>query len=303
MTAVLCAAWFAGPAHGQAPLPASAQFNRAQQTVAKADEAVAQRDMASAVEFYQAALADYLRLSRHYPDWEPGMTRFRINYCKDQLRNLMAGKAVAPSPAPTVLAAPPATPSSSTDAAWVRARASILLADQRPEEARRLLIDSLKTYPDDAAIRLLLGVVRCEEGDYVDAMYILESVTTDAPRSDAACVALAGAYFGLGQIEDARSQLARALALNPRSADAHYNLARVLLAADKPDAEGADAAYRRSLELGGTADPHLENEISEAAARAASGGWRRFVPFLRKRSAESPEAESAAATTNAPAAF
>jgi tetratricopeptide (TPR) repeat protein len=278
-------------ASGQQSGPAGFQFDQARLCVTQADEAVARKDVAAAVGLYRKAMADYTRLSRVHPDWEPGMTRFQINHCKEQLRNLMSGKAVAPAP-PQAAAAP-----ADSDAAAVRAQASRLMAANRPDEARSLLIDALKSHPDDAGIRMLLGIARCQEGDYVDAMYILESVTTDDPRSDSACVALAGAYFGLGQFDDARAQLSRALALNPRSAAAHYNLARVLLVVDAPEPVAAGAAYRQSLEFGGAPDPLLENQISAAVTKAESGGWHRFVPFLRKRSGGSsdeaaPEAEA-----------
>jgi tetratricopeptide (TPR) repeat protein len=290
--AVCWLALAAAVAPAQEERPAGLQFEQAQRTIVAADQAREAADATRAAELYQAALADYYRLARRYPDWEPGMTRFRINYCKEQLRGLMTGRSVAVAPA-----APPSPPSAADSVHAARIAAGRLLAAGRPAEARPILIEALKLNPEDPATRLLLGLSRCQEGDFVDAMYVLESVVTDDPGNAPAHVALAAAYMGLRQTADAKTQLERALALDPRNADAHYNLARACLTDEQADTEAAERHYRRSLELGGRRDRDLEDTLSKPRAVKPSG-WRRFVPFMPGRRTPTPTHLS----TNAPSA-
>jgi hypothetical protein len=60
----------------------------------------------------------------------------------------------------------------------------------------------------------------------------------------------------------------QALKLDPQSANAHYNMAQILMALSPPLAEEADAHYVDSVRLGSPPDKDLEGRVRMALLRS-----------------------------------
>jgi tetratricopeptide (TPR) repeat protein len=279
LSAVLLALGFASRATAQdtkaildAPTggrPAVIQFKEAHELLVGADDTRDRGNTEEALRQYREAQKLYEHLARKYPDWERGVTQFRMAYCESQIGALdrRAPAGVAPPPAPIAEEVEPAEPAALPAAATPRlVRALCVEAVDRlranqPEKAQELLMRAMDADPDGAAARLLLGVAHCRRGDYENALYLLKPLVEDHPRDARAHVALGAAYFGLGRFLSAEEHLRRATVLNPDLAEAHFDLAQLLAALKPPEKERARKHYQRALELGGKPDPALAKEL------------------------------------------
>ena len=264
---------------------AGAQFREAYQTMIAADDVREGGEWTKAVEMYRKALNAYVRLVTLYPDWKPTLTRFRMRYCGDQLALLLERMAKEPPPAASRTERPlqaSGSPPAKGDAPYAQVavrRARTLLRANMTEEAAKLLLGALRVSPDDADVRRLLGVARCAQGRYRDAGYLLEPLAREYPRDAAARVALATAQAGMGNAAQAEATLKAALEIRPTMAEAHYNIAQLLMRKDPPDLDGARRHYRQCLENGGRKDPGLESELEQvrpSTPRKKEGG---IFPF------------------------
>lgn len=253
--------------------PAVIEFRDAQAFLLRADEA---RDMGkndTAIELYRKAETAYSRLARAYPEWQQGMTQFRISYCANQVRALTARSAAGPTPEPAPAsppvraAAPVITEATRAQLRGLTRASGKLLAAGDLDEARTLLLQGLDLDPDDPGVRVMVGLLHCQAGQFENAVHVLRALVDERPAAPAARIALGSALFGLGDAAGARAELERALALDMASQEAHYDLARVLLAGDPPDREGARRHYDRSIALGGPADPGLAGQLAGGAPR------------------------------------
>lgn len=261
------------PAAAQERAPAGRQFEQAFRSLIQGDAARDAGDSATARDLYQKALADLRRLSKAYPDWDSGLTRFRIGYCEEQLRRLKEGPDGLSRLASGSRAGDPAT------APARRAAADALLQGQT-DEARAVLLDALKKSPDDPSVRLMLALVRCQQGRFRDAVFLLDQVVAESPADVNAHQVLGTAYVGLGKVDLATAEMAHAVELAPRDPFARRNLACVLLLADPPDAAAAREQYAASLTLGGDEDLELEAQISEMESKGSLG--RRLKSLFRR---------------------
>jgi tetratricopeptide (TPR) repeat protein len=300
--AVLCAALTAGagaevPADVPADVPAGEaeaarlQFDAAFKMLAAAEAARENGDPVLARDRYDTALHSYRLLAESYPDWEPEMVTFRLEYCANQLESLRTAVAVPP-PAPaadtetadadepalreaTTNAVPPAdaapagadaapdpappTPAPPLD--QLVADAERALREGEPETARQSLLRAFEQNPDDARVRLLAGIVQCQLRRFDDALYVLAELAGEQPQDARVQIALAAALFGSGQRQAARDALERALRLAPDLHEAHYNLAQLLMTGPGADPAAAARHYRRAIELGAAPDPRLADSI------------------------------------------
>ncbi len=140
-----------------------------------------------------------------------------------------------------------------------------LQAEREYNVARELLEAARTVAPNDFAVRLALGVAYCREGRFTPASRILRGVVSEDPTNVTARLALGAAWLGLDNIGAARAEIEAALQADPENADAHYNMARLLMML--PDAEPIQARrhYRRSVALGGDTDLELDNIIQREA--------------------------------------
>jgi len=112
--------------------------------------------------------------------------------------------------------------------------------------------------PDNVNLRLLAGLAQCQARRFGDAIFLLKELSIEEPSNAPVRVGLAAAYFGDDQREAAIAELETAISLEPGMAEAHYNMAQVMLTGPAPDHDAAYDFYHRALELGTAPDPRLE---------------------------------------------
>lgn len=272
VTVVLCLAAVCGLrslvpfARAETPT-ASMQFDQAYSLLVGADEARDGLRFAAAIELYHRARQAYRVLSQQYPDWQPGVVRFRVAYCDNQIEALMRrvdpalvklGAAPPPGDPPVRTATLPPPSPSGVPLAEIRKQAARLLDENDAEKARAALLSALEIDPDDIGTRLLMAAAQCQAAEFEDAIFLLEHVIEDAPASAEAHVLLGTAHFGLGRMPPAMASMKRALEIDPGLDEAHYDLAQILRMLIPPDLDGARDHYQKSLDLGGAHDAELD---------------------------------------------
>lgn len=120
-----------------------------------------------------------------------------------------------------------------------------LLAQGKRQEAVQVLRKIVKTDPQDADARLLLGSILSEDGDRAGSIEQLDEAVRLRPNSAEAHNALGEAYNTFSETHAARGEFEKAVALKPGFGQAQVNLGLVLLEAGEPDA----------------AAPHLDHAI------------------------------------------
>jgi len=262
-----------GPApRAEARQPAGTRFHSAYRTLIRADIARDEKRFGDAIELYQTSADTYTRLMREYPDWEPGATRFRHQHCHQELKRLRrleneglikpstgGERATSTSPAPV------AVPVQAGGLHGIKVTAVRLMDAGRPEEARQALLDGMDLNPDDAGLRVLLGIAQCQAGRHHDALFLLRNLVEEEPHNAHAHAALGTAYFGLARYADAAVEMKKASDSSPALSAPHFNLAQILLATEPPDTGGAAYHYRKALRLGAKRDAGLERRLATAS--------------------------------------
>jgi Tfp pilus assembly protein PilF len=93
---------------------------------------------------------------------------------------------------------------------------------------------------------------------------VLKPFDTKGCTNAAALLTLGTAYMGMGRVGDARVATEKSLSVDPKSPDANYNMAQILLTIRPPDPDTAQRYYRRARELGLPADVDFENSLRVA---------------------------------------
>ncbi|MBL7077005.1 MAG: tetratricopeptide repeat protein [Kiritimatiellae bacterium] len=241
-------------------ISATLKFTRTQDMVAEADRSDETGDWGKALLLYKYALNSYTEIMIEDPDFQPDMIEFRMEYCDGRLAALLnrlqpedpgLEQGPATNQPPTVATAPEDVPE-------LLALARGHLEEGESDAARAQLIEGFKVDPDNVNLRLLAGLAQCQARRFGDAIFLLKELSIEEPSNASVRVGLAAAYFGDGQREAAAEELEAAISLEPDMADAHYNMAQLMLAGPTPDNEAAYDFYHRALELGATPDPRLE---------------------------------------------
>ena len=277
-----------------ATVPGKDQIMSAFDSMDAADQARQKKAYDEAMKLYGKALDAYMLLARDYPQWQTNLVRFRVEYCRDQLKVLLGlvGNTRASSPAgttpvpPMAIAPVPSTPATNAGPAspltfrppstntvapvdladpppgdslqQITAKAKVLLSEGKFVKARALLMEGIGIDPDHYLVRLLLGVAQCEAGRFDDALLVLKTLAEENPSDPHIHIALAGAHLGLGDSGEAKKEVAAAIKLKPKMPAAHYNMVQVLLATNPPDIELARHRYRKALEFGARPDEAVE---------------------------------------------
>jgi len=163
---------------------------------------------------------------------------------------------------------------------------ALLAKGQRPQ-AIRLLYDIVKTNPNDADARLLLGSILQEEGDRAGSIAQLTEGVRLRPRSAEAQNALGEAYQAFGDGKAARGPFEKAVALNPRFATAQTNLGLVLLEAG--ELESAGAHLDRAIELLGRQEDAAYAHYLRAKVCTAQSEVRKAAAHLEQAVALRPD--------------
>ena len=147
---------------------------------------------------------------------------------------------------------------SRVDAAWE------LLAKGQRAQAIAVPREAIRAEPRNGDALLLLGSVLMEEKQAPESIEALKEAVRLKPESSEAHNALGEAYNTFGYPRAARPEFDRAVKIDSRFAQAHVNLAAVLLQSEK--AAQAEAHLNRAISLiGRTADAayplHLRGKI------------------------------------------
>ncbi len=129
------------------------------------------------------------------------------------------------------------------------------------------LTKSLKINPMIAQNWLTLGLIQYEKGDLNMAISSLTRAIHEAPNDGQIRLVLAAVIRDYGWEEAAILELKRALMINPKLADAHYNLALSYLSSDPPKLEMARRHYYSAIDLGTKPSPEIEKQLGNTPAK------------------------------------
>jgi len=125
------------------------------------------------------------------------------------------------------------------------------------DEARDILFQWCVIPSPDNSINSLLALILCHDRQYSKAIQLVEITLKEDNSNAAARVILGVALAGMGQTDAAISEMQKALALNPRLSEAHYNLACLMLKKEPGKISIAAIHYQNALKFGATPDPAL----------------------------------------------
>lgn len=126
-------------------------------------------------------------------------------------------------------------------------------AKEREQEAVPLPVDVVK------AIRQ--GSDLCRDGRFAEAQAAMMTLSAEATNTPPVALILATAKLGMGDLDGARQQLERAIALDAENGIAHYNLVQLMLRDPAPDYDASREHYRQARRLGIPADRDLETVL------------------------------------------
>lgn len=252
---------------------------------------------------YEESIRLYRKLASEYPTWETNLVNFRINYCIENLaRAIKAGDAsnenkASLRPPAAVTNASTALSKDETEGSGAIASACELEMKSDFEGALELYRMALAKQPQDALalagagrcylklgqvdrardmlfqwsvvpapdknVNMLLAIILCHDRQFERALQLAEIAVVDDPASAEAHVILGVALAGAGQLDQAMAAMRKAVSLNPRLADAHYNLARLLVKRDPRQKATAGEHYLNALKFGAQPDPVLAKLLNK----------------------------------------
>ena len=143
----------------------------------------------------------------------------------------------------------------------LKARGRCLLQLGKVDEAAAVFRGVMMANREDVHSRVLLGITYCLAGKYDAAVEVLTPLAVNDSSNAHAQNAIGAAWMGLGDMRAATVALEKAISLNPELADAHFNLAQVLLAAGPENADKARHHYRKAMMLGAPSDEELAKTL------------------------------------------
>jgi tetratricopeptide (TPR) repeat protein len=175
----------------------------------------------------------------------------------------------------------------------LRMRAEQLAAAGECEEAIAKARAAREVAPADAKAPLIEGRCALNLRRYDEAVAALEAAREIDPRYEGLSVDLAAAYYHTGDLDAARSALARAEQENPD--EPRVSLYRGLLLMEESEDAAAAASFERASRLDPAMDPLASYYAGLAWERAQDREQaREALERVRERSASSPWAEEAA---------
>lgn len=123
--------------------------------------------------------------------------------------------------------------------------AAILIHDNHPEQALKILYDYAQNYPDEPMIKYNQAIAFYEMGMYADSVKLLQEYTAKVSNDAYAYNALAVAYQKNNQLDNALSSINKAIELYPVDAYFYYNKGNILK--DKNKYSEADKEYSRAI--------------------------------------------------------
>ena len=146
----------------------------------------------------------------------------------------------------------------------VKSEANRLMKTNAVASAILLLTEAIELIPTEADLVVLLAVADCRNGQFDQAVKLMAPFDVWRAKNANALLTLGTAYMGLGEIGKARDAIEKALSIKPDFAEAHYNLAQILITISAPDVARSQEHYQRAVELGLPVDLEFENALRAA---------------------------------------
>ena len=148
--------------------------------------------------------------------------------------------------------------------AAVKTEANSLMKTNDVAPAIALLTEAIELMPSETDLVVLLAVADCRAGRFEQAVKLMAPFDVWRAKNADALLTLGTAYMGLGEIGKARDAMEKVIAIKPDSAEAHYNLAQILITIAPPDITLSQEHYQRAIELGCSVDLDYENALRTA---------------------------------------
>ncbi|MDD5482164.1 MAG: tetratricopeptide repeat protein [Kiritimatiellae bacterium] len=129
------------------------------------------------------------------------------------------------------------------------------------DEARDLLFQWCVVPSPDSGVNLLLALILCHDRQFERAIQLAGIALNDDNANIAAHIILGAALAGAGQISAAIAEMQKALELDPRLPETHYNLACLILKSGGGEKTAAGEYYRNALKFGAAPDPALAERL------------------------------------------
>jgi tetratricopeptide (TPR) repeat protein len=211
------------PMNAASESKADRQFASISNLLEKADREREKGNGEEAGKLYGATIAAYQEFHRNFPDAWVELTQFRTAYCRNQLMKLLAAQ-----------------------------RASTIKAE--PKE----VVAPPPPLPPELAKPVSESIAFCRVGRYDDAEKAMQALIEEYPNCSAAYLVWGTACVGKGNLDMATTLIKRAIALEPKSKAAHYDLCQLLIRADEPDFDAARMHYQQAIRLGAEPDGDLK---------------------------------------------
>ena len=123
-----------------------------------------------------------------------------------------------------------------------------------------------------------LANIYFQAGDYKNSQLFSQKVVDANPKIDGAWVALGAAQFNQMNQTDAKTSWLKAIAINPKNAEAHYDLGFLYLSGSTPDMTAAKKEWATVIaidpksDIAKTVQTHLASPSPSAANPSASSG-------------------------------
>ncbi len=150
------------------------------------------------------------------------------------------------STAPDPLATPTAQPNSAPSGA-----PSTVPVDSTKVAA---LMKKISANPKDTASLLALGDIYFAAADYKNASIWEQKALDDNPKNLAALLAIGAAQFNVGNNAEAKKHWLKAVALDPKSAEGHYDLGFLYLSQTPPDKVNMTAEWNKVIAIDPTSE-------------------------------------------------
>lgn len=203
---------------------ADRQFESIAHLLEKADEEREKGNKEEAGKLYGASIAAYQEFHRNFPDAWAELTQFRMAYCRNQLMNILAEKQTE--------------------------------VDEVPPKEEPIAPPT--ELPPEIAKPVAAGIELCRTGRYDEAEKLMQELIKTEPNCSHAYLILATASVGKGDLTAAEELTKRAIALDPKNREAHYNLCQLLIRSKEPDFDAARSHYQKAIALGAEPDMDLK---------------------------------------------
>ena len=138
---------------------------------------------------------------------------------------------------------------------------TIAFQSGRLKDSAELLIQATRLAPASSEAWSMLGMVRVYQNLPNEALAALAQAALLSPDNPKVHNYLGVAIGQKRWFDGAEAELQRAITLDPKYADAHFNLALIYIQRDPPNKALAEKHYLAAIKLGATPDLELEKKL------------------------------------------